>query len=521
MEFFTPSGVGSTPVGSTLGGSGTTSWGLFSSTLNAVANVTSCESCGRERSEVRLGGIALFASYTENGQIFVVGSDVTPPVTCFSVRWDGPSGSSFVTSLSLVPALPPAISTMVVPSQTAPTPPAGAQLATSLLVAALPEVDVTGLYTATLVDRCGGIETPLDTFSLEAPPMIHSPFDADLGGAPRAWIDRAAGRVPGAQPGSGSRASIPFDKCAAVIEYDARRGTLPAAQGFTHAGSGSAGNFQLIEGGVLHGVTTSTLPSYFAKQLTLSADPGEVHSYAEALVIAGTHTSPSDGLVFDGRYTATPSGAFQGVRYALVVPNQWRTTKLDSSSDNAVAGRADGWTRFATSHIAGSPAHDQQWIEEQSAYVAQLYGTTGTNAAIVCQMIFGDINGSGIDALVRNAIVSLGGRFIRAGWSSFTQVSNPVIRLYLTADANGSASKTARFRISYGTGTGNPYAALTVTAEATVAFTTANIVYEVPFQLSALTPNSPFWFTVERVWDHGDDKLTATAHLLQATVRSV
>jgi hypothetical protein len=57
--------------------------------------------------------------------------------------------------------------------------------------------------------------------------------------------------------------------------------------------------------------------------------------------------------------------------------------------------------------------------------------------------------------------------------------------------------------------------------EATVAFTTANIVYEVPLQLTGLTANSPFWFTLERVWDHADDKLDSTVNFLQATVRSL
>lgn len=521
MQFYIPSGVGSTPVGSSLGGA-STQWGLFTSTLNSTNLIALCESCSRERSRTRLGGVAVFASYVENGKIFVVASDVVPPVTCFDVRFDGPDGVTFTTQLSLVPSLPPPVASPA-PLVTAATPPPGAILASSLLSAVLPEVDITGDYAVTLVDRCGGIETPLSTVTLEASPMILTPLDADLGGAPIAWLHGAGGRTPGPQPASGSRSSIPFDRCPLVIEYDARFGLLPGAAGFTHGGAGVAGDYQLVEGGALRAITLPALDSYWSKQIVMAADPGQCFSYAMANIQAGAYAAIDDGLVVDARYSSAPAVAYQGVRYALSMPTQWRVTKLDSSADDVAffITESDGWTSLTAAHVF-TPLRDQAWSQHHiSNTLTQLFGTDGASVGIEGRLTFGDVNGLGIDAEIRNVVASFGGRYIRPWFTTFAQVTNPVIRLYLVADANGSAQKTARFRVRYGTGTGAPYAVPTATQESTVAFTTPNIVYEVPLQLTGLTANSPFWFTLERVWDNGDDKLDATVHFLQATVRSL
>jgi hypothetical protein len=48
----------------------------------------------------------------------------------------------------------------------------------------------------------------------------------------------------------------------------------------------------------------------------------------------------------------------------------------------------------------------------------------------------------------------------------------------------------------------------------------ANSIYEVVLDMPGLTANQPFWFSIERDWAHGDDKLAATVHLFQATVRT-
>lgn len=515
------SGFGTTPFGTFFGAGSGGLWGLFDGTFKTTVLDTLCESCQRVRSTKNLGGITPFATYTENGYVYLIASDVAL-ATCFSMRFTGPDGSVYETPLSYLPGVaPPPALVSAAPPTTALTPPPGAVLAGSLLRARLPEVERTGLYLVELVDRCCGCETPLVTVTLEAPPMILSPLHADLGGAPRQWLFGQYGVSPGGQPASGSRISIPFDKCAVVHEYDARFGTLPASQSWTHQGLGAAGDYALVEGGALRGQTALT--SYWERTTVVSANPGQCYAYVSINPLA----EPAAGVVGEGadftaRYATALGQPYHGVRVTYY-DRIWHGTRLDDASDAALktAEEPRGWSAVAA-FDENTDNREQVWFDSEggSSLAATTFGTDGVAAALDVTSRWGDTVGGGTDVLYRNFVASYGGRFIRPMWQAFAQVTNPVLRLYLVADANGSILKTARFRIRYVQMTGLPYAMPTNTVDATLNFVVPNTVYELPFTLAGLTANLPFVFTVERVWDHGDDGLQATVHLLSASVRS-
>lgn len=521
----TGGGFGATPYGTFFGSGFTGLWGLFTGTFKTSTLSVTCESCSRLRSSKNLGGITPFGGFESDGKVYIVAADVVPPATCFYLRFDGPSGQSFTAPLKLLPGVSPPPVIAPAPPITAPSPPPGAVLADDLLVADAPEVTETGTYLVTLVDQCCDCEQPMFSLLLESPPMIITPIDADLGGAPRAWLYGHSGNPSSSQPASGSRVSVPFDKCQVVVEYDARFGTLPSSQGFTHAGSGSPSDYVLVEGGALRGVTVSK--SFWTKTVVVSADPGSAFIYMQARDITVPYSIAGSGLDFQALFAPAISSAYLGVRGSLSA-DTWRATHLDGSTDQALSiaapfgpAKPDGWTSFAFGKVEAS-GHELGWDQHIAArFASTMFGSTGSAIALNVIAKFGDSEGGGIDALVRNFVASFGGRFIRPWFTSYTQTTAPILRLYMTSDIGLSSDKRARFRVLYGQGTGDPYATPPLSVEQTINFTVANQTYETPLTLSGLTANLPFWFTVERVWDSGEDINDATVHLLQATVRAV
>lgn len=509
-------GLGATPYGTYFGAGSGGTWGLFTSTYQAVNEATVCESCQRVRATRTLGGITALGSYIAGGWLYVAAADVVRPTTCYEVRLVG-SERTYQLPLSLYAGTPPPI-VAAAPATTASSPPAGAAVVDTLLRVRLPEVSDTGEYTAVLVDRCCGCDTPLSTFELEAPPMIIVPQQADLGGFPQLWLRQQFATA--AQVASRSRLGVPLEYCEAVLEYDARFGTLPSSQGWTHAGSGAASDFQLVEGGALRALAPGGGDdTYWEDAVTLSGAPSSVHAYAHYLVDSMTLTpAAGEGLSFQGLY-ASSAGAYSGVRWEGR-NTELRVTSLDGSVDAAwTEGEhsARGWhsSAFERASGTGQGVHNERFDDTIT------FGTlAGPAPADEIRARFGDVVGEGFTAFVRNFVVSTPNRFCRAWFTGYSQVTDPRLRLYMTSDLPATAARTARILVRYGTGTGAPYAAPTNTVETTVSFASANQVYEVALDLSGLTANSPFWFTVERDWSNSDDALQATAWLFQATIRA-
>lgn len=516
-------GFGATPFGTYFGAGAGGTWGLFEGTYRASTLSVACENCERVRTQKRLGGITPLGVYLEDGRAIVAAADVLRPVTCYVLRIEG-EGETFEVPLSFLPGTPPPI-VAPTPVTTAETPPADAVLVDTLLVADLPEVSSSGDYLLTLVDRCCGCESPLATVTLEAPPMIFSPLDADIGGAPRRWLKNQRVAIDVAQPSGSTRPTIPFDKCTGVLEYDARSGQLPNLEGWTRLGTGPVGDWALVEGGALRIGTTSPNTNYWEKTLVLTTALTQVYAYAGVLgdIPAGDVGS---GLDVQGLYRSGVE-PYNGVR-VVFSNNQLFYTRLDTSAETQISpvGSPYGWLSvFAADALGGDEMGGEDAGVDDTAQIfsgeAPIFGTVGAAGAIELKARFGNTVGApSLVGYFRNVVVSGPGRFVRARFTAYAQVSAPMVRLYLVSDATASLSRKARFLVRYGPGTGNPYGPLPLSVSATVNMLVPNTVYEVPLELAGLSANQPFWFTVERDWSHGDDLLEATAHLHQVTVRS-
>ncbi len=519
FDNFKGGGFGSTPFGTFFGAGVDGLWGLFDSTLKVTVQEVVCENCQRIRLSKNLGGIAVFASYISGGWFYVVASDVGRPITCFDLKFEGPE--TFVVPLELaLGAIPPIFADP--PPMTSPTLPSGAPTVDTQLRGRIPDVPETANYTVSVVDRCAGTETPLVTVLLEAPPMIITPDQADINGAPDFWL-RQRLLFP-TQIASGSTRGIPLDYCEAVLEFDARFGTLPDSQSWSHeagAGTGAPSDYSLVEGGVMRaGTPGATNPSYWEKAITVSSAPSVVNYYAAYLWETDTAGSGfGEGLDFQALFAAS-AGAYSGLR-TTHRDGVYYATALDSSAETAGFGGeydVNGWN-YAAGETDGTDEHS--YLNGFLGVTSGLFGTQpGPAPGDEIRARFGDVVGEGVTAYIRNFVVSTPGRFIRAHFKASAPVSDPVLRLYLIGDLPASGDLTARILVRYGSGTATPYALPATIAEQTLNLVDANTVYELAFNLSGLTANLPFLFTVERNWVHGDDTRQSTVWLLQATVRS-
>jgi hypothetical protein len=513
-------GFGATPFGTYFGAGSGGSWGLFESTFRGSSLEVSCEACGRVRSQKRLGGCAVFGLFITDNVVGLAVSDALRPTSCYALRVSGPDGAYEITlSFSLSP--PPAV-VAPPPAVVVPVLPPGAEVVNTVLVGTLPEISEGGTYTLTLIDRCCGCESPLATVTLEGSPMLLTPQDADIGGAPISWT--YANRItPGAvQPAGSTRPSIPFDKCTVVVEYDSRTGVLPDLTGWTQAGTGAPTDWTLVPGGALRLNTTTPDTNYYEKIVPIPGGISQLYAYLSILRESINPGPIGEGFELAALYGLTGS-PYEGVR--LCMREQLYFTQLDNSNDTDLFTKAPSqWIKAAGGKATGGDeaAYERAALDEATilANAGSIFGQVGVAGADELRVGFGNTNGAlPVAALVRDIVVA-DGRFIRARFTGLTQISSPKLRLYLSAEQNGSAVKTARFKVMYGPGTSDPYGPQTLTAEATVNMAVANTVYEVPLSLPGLTSGQPFWFSLERDWNHADDQLGATVHLFQATMRS-
>ena len=514
-------GFGATPFGTYFGAGSGGAWGLFESTFRASYLEVSCEACSRVRSQRRLGGCAVFGVFIQENTVGIAVSDALRPTSCYALRISGPDGVSEAT-LSFSPTPPP---TIVAPPPPAVVPvlPPGAEVVNTVLVATLPEIAQAGDYTLTLIDRCCGCESPLVTVFLEGPPMLLTPQDADIGGAPTSWL--YGGRLqPGAiQPAGSTRSSIPFDKCSVVLEYDSRSGVMPDLTGWTRVGTGAPTDWTLVPGGALRLVTTAPATNYYQRAVTLPAALPQLFAYFSVLREAIGSGATGEGFEL-GAYHALISSPYEGVRINL--REEIKYTKLDGSSDtSAFLPSPYEWIKAGGGAVSGGDeaVYLRAGIDELATFgsTGTFFGQVGSAVVDELRVVFGNTDGGlSVAALVRDVVVS-DGRFIRPRFTGMTQVSAPRLRLYLSSELGASAARTARFKVVYGPSTGNPYGTPALTAEATINMAAPNTVYELALNLPGLAANQPFWFSLERDWAHPDDLLDATVHFFHATVRSL
>lgn len=517
-------GFGSTPFGTYFGtGTGTDDWGLFELEIAETHLQLACEKCGRIRSDRAISAFGIFGSYVFDDSIYILTTSALN-LGCLNVRFSNAVfGSVDVTPTvylgTPLPLVAPA------PVVTAPAPPPGATLATVLRVV-LPDVDHDGEYVVSFIDSCSGTTTFLTTLMLESSVQVHTPREAELDGLPSHLIESSAlAKLPIGQPGTGSILGIPFDKCDAVIEYDARFGVLPGADGWSHvsSGAGAPADYTLVDGGVINFVTTD--PSYWRKTLTLVAAPTSVHLYTKYRVTSST-TGTGEGLETKGIGSPGTLGDFKGVRY-----HQQRdllyARDLPNLASTAIAGRLAGsWTQLYSGDDVGTNRafvvlDDGVVLPIDAAVEFSTQPGGGASPQLRCEwgntVALAQVSGQ-----LRNIILSCNGRFTRAFFRSYAAVAAPVLRMQFVSDLDAVDPK-ARFLIRYGSlalGT-NPYSYGVLSVSTTAFFNNPkNLMVEVAVTLPSLTALAPFWFSVERDWQHADDLTRATVHLLSATVRS-
>lgn len=508
------SGFGATPFGTYFGAGSGGLWGLFESTFRGAVLETSCEACGRVRLQKRLGGCAVFGLFILEGTVGLAVSDALRPTSCYALKISGPDGTYEVTlSFSASPP-PPIVATP--PVVTAPVPPVGADTVNTVLSGLLPEIAESGFYTFTLVDRCCGCETPLAAVYLEGSPMLITPQDADIGGAPRRWLYANRVAVGAAQPAAGTRPSIPFDKCTVVAEYDSRTGVLPDITGWTRTGTGAAANWALVPGGALRLSTLAPDTNYYVKTISLAAAPPQIYAYGTVLPESVGVGAVEQGFEISALY-AGAGFPYEGAR--IHVRETPYFTQLSGGSDVSLSfAGAPEWLTVG----AGDGSSELAYERAASGDITQngsFYGLGAIAPATELVASFGVTDGTlPVNASIRDIVIS-DGRFIRARFTGLSQVSAPKLRLYVSAELGASAAKTARFKVQYGTGSGAAYGPELLVASSTVNLTVANTVYELAFSLPGLVASQPFWFSVERDWNHVDDLLDSTVHLLHMTVR--
>lgn len=516
-------GFGAVPMGTYFGSGSGGLWGLFEGTRRSCTLTVRCESCTRVRSQRTISSATVFGGYRNGQDFYVVASDIAD-AGCFSMEFR--QGSFVLSASPSLVSLSPRPLVIADPPIGDPvfSPPAGAETANTLLKVTIPSAPVDGSYDAVLVNRCCGYEQVLGTLTLEVDVLILNPTDADLNGAPELWLQQNwEVSPPAAQPYSGSAKGIALDKCDAVIEYDARFGVTPddPTFGFTLGGSGSSAEYVLSPGGVLQINTVGGgVNTIWEKTLSLATGVDAIYSYAHYLIEdAPTAPAAGEGFNFEGAYSIAADNLYRGVRWAWQ-GEQIYATDLDAASHTVWPGaldyRSTHWQRTAMAAAPGL-SNLYTWHNQEFDDGLTVGNVAGAPLADEMRARFGDFAGTGVAGYLRNFVVSAPRRFMRAWFRGYATVANPVVRLYVTSDLDGSGETLARFLVRYGND--DPYTIPPNTAGQSFSFTSRNSIFEIPVQLSGLTPNEPFYFTVERDFDHADDRTRATCWLMHATVR--
>ncbi len=510
-------GLGSTPLGAEGLGSGIRGgilWAKVALDRTLVTLSVVCRSCGRVRLNKTLGGIGLVGSYVQTGVLYVVVSDLVD-VGCYSVEFRGAERTYTVPlKRSHLEAAPLSVGVPVEQTYDPPVSDRGDYL----LYAPLPvEVQDSGTYEMVLVDRCAQSETSLGTITLEDDEAMLIPLQTAEFDAPPLLL-RYAGlgatdlqdelRYGGLGP---SPYTLPFDKCTAVVEYDARLGTLPPVQGWTENYPG-AGLFAVLNGTLVHSQPNAQRNNY-TKAASLATMPDRVYAYA---ALRTTTDAAGSGEII------VSAGDGIGHRYLVVDESLAAPDHQIDGTDPVVPGlTAQGtWMRIAAARTANlAVVFSGEQVSELSIPVDPLTPFAQPGPFLSCTLGSDSLAGGGGETLYRYVCASAEGRFVRYYFRAQASVANPVMRLVLSA-APYTGSNTARFKIRFASGMSPAMGRPGLEASATQAFVAAGTLYELPITLTGLGAG-PVWFCVERAWDHPDDLLDATVDLHQVTLRSV
>jgi hypothetical protein len=351
--------------------------------------------------------------------------------------------------------------------------------------------------------------------------------EAQINGAPDFWrgIDWRLETLPVPNPDERELAGIPFDKVHALLEYDARFGTLPAEQGWEPNSDAATQLYRLDDEGILQ-FRIATQPAFFTAQARLREEvPIQVHAYSNILLerIPNVLSEGIDG--FEQRVEAKEArAAFRGMRADWVrISNgrEFHYVTLNSSeilaSPQPVDPMRGVWHQLS---LQGDYQSERTLLHLDGQLDEIELGRFGRipNRAIrpSLRAAFGFRRESGaVNGRLRNFVVSAPGRFIRAWLRLEAPVDAPILRLGFIPQERVSGG--VRFRVRYGEVV-EPVRIPSQIAEATLKLNEAEPTQETPLDipLDGVQAGEPFLLTLERLSLHDDDTLELGVRLVSA-----
>ena len=493
-------GIGSPALGVTGLGGGETEWGLVPYTYYRTVARLVCTNCNRERSSREIDAVGIVGTAFTSSGVYVIGGG---SLSSLELVFEG-AGRSYTQRPASAYIEGPwwALET---PTATAESP--GGLQATTISFFPYPDPIDSGAYTATLVGEY--FSTYLGLVNLEAPAML-SIYDAQIHPSPGLWRTRDA-RVsaPAGQLGGEPFASIPFDKCYGVVEFDGALGT-PDQQGWSYAGTASQSAWTAQYGVAQFENLGAAQTSYWTKTAALTVAPTAV--YVQVAATADQDLDAGAPIEVTGQ-AALNTVLYTGARLLGTVGGMTAQT-LDGLTDVALGAATDPAGMMRTTAAADTLGNEVVWYRDLMQ-TGTFFGPGAAAPASQLHGVFGVVNNATRSrAQWQSVIVSTPGRFVRAKWPMYAGVQDPVLRLYLRADNGSGTDRTARFLVK----TGESPTSMTGSFSQTVSIPVANSVTELAITLSGLAPGMS-WISVERDWSHTDDKLLETVHLLHATLR--
>lgn len=378
--------------------------------------------------------------------------------------------------------------------------------------------------------------------------IVLGPNHADLHGAPDYW--RSGNWRPRTTGLTGDAlahiASVPMDKCDLVFEYDARDAERPnpSDQGWEILQDGGRGEHD-PETGTLRLQADNNGQVFWERSEAIQTRlPETVVAYAVYLPERLTGRQQRFGG-FDAQVLASlPDQPLRGMRANWSDLFRYRqlgtapnTLEIDSElPQDRLFG---AWHRFALDAELFAPDGSDQ-NDENLMTLGSLDDLINHDQ----RAFFGSIDGRGeptftarfgktepqgsLQGRLRRIVASTPGRHVRAEFRASAPGTRVRLRLVLMAEASrgvepGPIAFAIRFAApSLGRFRPNELPNQRLAAARNVDSGEFNRVIEVEAAFDReLVAGEPFWFTVERAFDSGEDEFRGTVHLLQAIVEAL
>lgn len=367
--------------------------------------------------------------------------------------------------------------------------------------------------------------------------IVLGPRDADLGGAPDYWREgfwRPDTLFRG--PQTCAFTSIPFDKCDAVLEYDARLPgrPMPQDQGWDFVGGDEGIWKHNSEHGVLDFRPEGSTPSFWQSASERSEFPDRGAAYGLFAITQPAREQRGGGLDF--LFQVPPrEGRTRGMRGCFSTLWHWRS--LDGANARPIMksaaepGIENVWHRFGMDAELTGRGIDEDGFDRDDGgkTIGSLDGLisnedrrfflySGSDRGVP-EAVFGLTDeGTPMAGMVRNYVVSFPGVFLRPAFRAIAPAVNTRLRLVFCRSA-GEDDRAAIFQIRYTAPSMGMRDNVLPEKEAPLAGLkfdpgAPGALAEIAVPFEGVLAGEPIWFTVERAWQNDEDQFRGTAHLL-------